>query len=389
MGYYARVTVTVTLVLLVLGAAWTVRNILVLVIIAAVLAVGLDPAVRRLQRWGLSRGWAVTIIFLAAIGFVVLFAMLVVPPLVREVKQLAADIPDYVRRLQSRSGWFADLQRKYHLSTRLKDLTAKLPTLASASLGTILGITKSVGSLIFNFLTIGILSIYFLLSLPKTERMAQALFVGEHRDRNRQILEESLARIGGYVSGNILISIVAGVAAFVALAIIGVPFAAALALWVAIADLIPSVGATLGALAAVIVAAFSGWGTVIATTVYFIAYQQIENYVIAPRVMAKAIDLSPAVVIVSVLIGGSLEGFAGALLALPLAAAVKVVIRDVWLADRLRAAPPDLGPMPPDLGPTPPDVGPTPADLGPTPGQAGPGPPHAGPSPAPVTAGGG
>jgi predicted PurR-regulated permease PerM len=398
MGYFARVTLTVVAVLLVLGAAWSVRNILVLVLIAAVLAVGLDPAVRRLQRWGVSRGWGVTIILLASVGFLVLFAMLVVPPLVREVRELAADIPDYVRRLQNKSGWFADLQRKYHLSTKLQDLTAKLPTLASASLGTILGITKSVGALVFNSLTIAILTIYFLLSLPKTERMAEAMFSGEHRERNIGILEESLQRIGGYVSGNILISIIAGVAAFIALALIGVPFAAALALWVAIADLIPSVGATLGALAAVIVAAFSGWGPVIATTIYFIVYQQVENYVIAPRVMTKAIDLSPAVVIVSVLIGGSLVGFAGALLALPIAAAIKVVIRDVWLVDRLGRTAPDLGPLPPDggpsppapgppaTGPPPPATGPPPPATGPSPTAAGPVPPA--PGPTPVTAAG-
>jgi predicted PurR-regulated permease PerM len=104
---------------------------------------------------------------------------------------------------------------------------------------------------------------------------------------------------------------------------------------VAIADLIPSVGATLGALAAVIVAAFSSLGDAIATTIYFITYQQVENYVIVPRVMRQAVDLSPAAVIVSVLIGGSLEGFAGALLALPIAAAAKVVVREVWLRERM------------------------------------------------------
>ena len=112
------------------------------------------------------------------------------------------------------------------------------------------------------------------------------------------------------------------------------PFAAALAMWVAVADLIPTVGATLGAVAAVIVAAFSGWVPAIATTAYFVVYQQVENYLIVPRVMKKAVDLSPAAVIVSVLVGGSLAGFAGALLALPAAAAAKVVIHEVWLGPR-------------------------------------------------------
>jgi predicted PurR-regulated permease PerM len=335
MGHYARATLTVVLVLAVLMAAWRVRNILLLVVIAAVLAIGLDPAVRRLQRLKIPRGWAVLIIILATIGFIALFGALVIPPLVREVKQLASDIPGYVTRLSKRSGFFADLERKYHISERLKDVTSKLPSVASSSLRTILGFTKSIASIIFNMLTIGILTIYFLSSLPRTEKIAERLFTGPHKDRNVAILTESLQRIGGYVSGNIAVSIIAGIAAFVALRIIGVPFAAALALWVAIADLIPSVGATLGALAAVIVAAFSSLGDAIATVIYFIAYQQVENYVIVPRVMRHAVDLSPAAVIVSVLIGGSLEGFAGALLALPIAAAAKVVIREVWLRERL------------------------------------------------------
>ena len=210
-----------------------------------------------------------------------------------------------------------------------------LPSLASASFSTVLGITRSVGSIIFNLLTVFILTVYFLLSLPRTERLTEALFVGPNRERDVRVFQQSVERIGGYVSGNIGVSIIAGIASFIALVLIGVPFAAALAMWVAIADLIPTVGATLGALAAVIVAAFAGWGQVIITVIYFVVYQQVENYVIVPRVMKKAVDLSPAMVIVSVLIGGSLAGFAGALLALPVAAALKVVIQDIWMAGRI------------------------------------------------------
>jgi predicted PurR-regulated permease PerM len=337
MNHYAKATVTIVVVLAILLAAWSVRNILTLVVVAAILAVGLDPAVRRLQRFKLSRGWAVTIIFLATIGFIALFAWLVVPPLVREVKQLASSIPGYIDRLRKSNGSLGEFARKYDLSAKLKELTAKLPSVASASLGKILGITKSVASVIFNLLTIAILTIYFLMALPRGEQLAEAMFSGPHRRRNVEIFEESLHRIGGYVSGNIGISIIAGLAAYPALKIIGVPYAEALALWVAIADLIPSVGATLGALAAVLIAAFVSWGAAVATFAYFIVYQQVENYLIAPRVMKKAVDLSPAAVIVSVLVGGSLAGFAGALLALPIAAAAKVVITEVWLRNRLDA----------------------------------------------------
>ncbi len=336
MSHYAKVTFTVVAVLVGLAAAWAVRGILLLVLVALVLAVGLDPAVRRLERWKISRGWAVLIIFVGVVGFLVLFGFLVFPPMIREVKELAARIPDYIDRLKNDSGFFGDLERKYHLSTRLRELTSKLPSLASSSFSTILGITKSIGSVIFSTLTIAILTVYFLLALPKGHRLAVQLLTREHRERDRKVLEEALERVGGYVSGNIFISIIAGVMAYVALRVIGVPFAGALAMWVAITDLIPTVGATLGALVVVIVAGFSGVGDLIATLIYFVVYQQVENYVIAPRVMKKAVDLSPAAVIISVLIGGSLAGFAGALLALPIAATAKVVIKDLFLEERLQ-----------------------------------------------------
>lgn len=336
MSHYAKATLTVVLVLAALAAAWTVRNILLLVLVAAVLAIGLDPAARRFERLGLSRGWAVGTIFLAAVGFLVLFGFLVIPPLVDEVEQLAGDIPGYIDRLRNSSGFIGDLENRYDLSTRLRELTQRLPELASSSFGTILGITKSVASVIFNLLTIAILTVYFLMSFAHSERMLVAVATRRtHVKEDARTLDEALQRIGGYVSGNIIVSIIAGVASFIFLRILGVPFAAALAMWIAVADLIPTVGATLGAIPAVLVAFLSSTADGIVTLVYFIAYQQAENYLIVPRVMKKTVDLSPAAVIVSVLIGGSLAGFAGALLALPLAAAAKVVIRDVWLKDRL------------------------------------------------------
>lgn len=336
MSHYAKVTFTVVAVLVAIAAAWAVRSTLLLVLVAAVLAVGLDPPVRRLQRMHISRGWAVTLIFLATVAFLVVFGFLVIPPLVREVRQLAADIPGYVARLKNDQGWIGDLENKYHLSTKLKEITDRLPSLASQSLGKILGITASVASVIFNLLTISILTIYFLMSLPQGRRTIEGTFRGEHRARNVMVFEEAIQRIGGYVSGNIATSIIAGVTSYVFLRILGVPFAAALGMWVGIADLIPTVGATLGALAAVAVAFLGGSvADGIATIIYFVIYQQVENYVIVPRVMKKAVDLSPAAVIVSVLIGGSLAGFAGALLALPLAAAAKVVLRQVWFQPML------------------------------------------------------
>lgn len=336
-SYWIRTTVAVVLTYFVLRQAVIVRDVLILILIAAVLAVGLDPAVRRLERWRIGRGLAVAIIFLAAIAFVGLFLALVVPPLVEEVQGLAADIPDYVERLSKQQGWLGDFVRDRDLAEELKKLTERLPALASASFGTILGFTRGVASAIFNTLTIAILTVYFLLAMPRIRTTSVLLFAPHRRERAGRVLGEALRRIGGYVSGNLITSAVAGVSALVLLWILGVPFAGALAMWVAITDLIPAVGATLGAIAAVTVAFFSSTGDGVASLIYFIAYQQLENYLIVPRVMKEAVDLSPAAVVVSTLIGGSLAGFAGVLLALPVAAAIKVIVNDVWMRGRVAA----------------------------------------------------
>ena len=327
MAYWARVTLTVVAVIALVAAAWSVRNILLLVLVAAVLAVGLDPQVRWLQRRRISRAWAVTIIGLLGVGFLALFAWLVIPQAIRQAHDLASDFPGYLDRLRTSTGTLGTLEAKYHLSDRLQEASSDLPDLA---IGKIPSITAGAGSAIANTLTIAVLTVYFSLGLERGHAAARGIVAGEHRDRNVRILDESLDRIGGYVSGNIFISIIAGTLAFIVLRILGVPFAAALAVWVAIADLIPGIGAMLGASVCVIVALFSSIGDAIAVATYFIVYQRFENYVILPRVMTKAIDLSAPTVIVTLLIGSSLAGLAGALIALPIAAALKVVIRELW-----------------------------------------------------------
>ena len=325
MGYWARVTLTVAAILALLLTAWTVRSILLLVLVATVLAVGLDPQVRWFQRRGASRAWANA----ALIGCLALFAWLVIPQAVHQTQELARDFPTYLDRLRTSTGTLGTLEAKYHLSQRLQQASSRLPDLA---IGKIPSITAGAGSVIANTLTVGVLASYFLLRLERGRAAAKMIVAGEHSVRNIRILDESVERIGGYVSGNIFISIIAGTLAFIVLEILGVPFAAALAVWVAIADLIPGVGAMIGAVVCVIVALFSSVGDGIAVAVYFVVYQRIENYAILPRVMTKAIDLSAPTVIITLLIGSSLAGLAGALIALPIAAALKVVVRELWPA---------------------------------------------------------
>ena len=182
---------------------------------------------------------------------------------------------------------------------------------------------------IFNTITVLVLTIYFSLSFTKIREGSLRLIPKSKRERVQGIMDPVLVKIGGYIAGNAVVSVIAGIVSFAFLAIVGVPFPVALALWVAIADLIPLVGATLGAVPAVIVAFFDSPGTGIAALAFFVVYQQVENYFVAPRVMTKAVDLSPAAVLLAALTGAALLGVVGVLMAIPAAAAIKLISNEI------------------------------------------------------------
>jgi predicted PurR-regulated permease PerM len=340
MSYWVRWALTLAAVSAVLAALWSVFNIVVLVLMAAVLAIGLDPAVRRIERLGKSRGRAVTLIFLGVVAIVVLFAWLVIPPLVRQIGELADDIPLYVQDLSRRDDAIGRYFQQQDLAERLRDFIADLPARISESFGTIVGVAGRVTSTIFNVLTVGILTIYFMLSLPRMRRTAAVAFEPSARERAETVMDEAISRIGGYVAGILTTALIAGTSALLFFTIlnlfdVGVPFAFPLAIFAALMGLIPAVGAYIGAAPAVIVGFFTSGITGVLILVYFIVYQQVENYAIQPRIMKNAVNLSPAAVIISTLVFGSLGGFAGALLALPAAATIKVVIVEVFLRGRV------------------------------------------------------
>jgi predicted PurR-regulated permease PerM len=335
-AHYVRATLGVALVAGALAAAWVARQVLILVLISLVLAIGFDPGVHWVtRRLKVRRGLAVAVILFSAVAVLGIFLALVIPPIVNEVQDLARDLPRYTEKLKSSRGPLGDLQKRFDLAKRLEDLSRDLPRLASSSFGTILSFGRSVAGGVFSFLTIVVLTTYFMGSMPRLKDGVASLFPVQDRSRYRELLEEATDKIGGYVSGQATVSAIAGVTSFIAFLVIGVPFPAALALLVAITGLIPSVGALIGAVISTAVAAFAGSGPALLTLIYMVIYQQVENYLISPRIMKKAVDLSPAAVIVSVLIGGALLGFVGVLLALPLAASAKVVVRDLWLGPRI------------------------------------------------------
>jgi predicted PurR-regulated permease PerM len=326
-----RITLTVAGVGLLLYGLYLIRSILVLVLVAAFLAVALDPVVRALGRLRLKRSRAVLVVLLGTLLFVAAFVASVTPPLVKQTERLATQIPKFAEDLSTHSKRFQELEKRYDISMRLRSAVSNVPSIAGKSLGGALGVARSVGRAVFSVLTVMILTIYFLIDLPNLIAGAARLFPASRRDRLQHNAQIVFDRISGYMIGNIGVSIVAGVTSGIALALLGVPYALPLAMWVAIADLIPMVGAMLGAVPAVIVAFFSGAWTGIGTVAFFAVYQQVENYVVSPRVMKRAVDISPAAVVLAALIGGTLLGFVGALLAIPLAASIKVLTQEIWL----------------------------------------------------------
>jgi predicted PurR-regulated permease PerM len=326
-----RIVFAVVAALLLVFAAWRVRSVLVLVLVAGFLAVGLDPAVRGLERFGLSRGLAVGLLFIGILLFLGGFLFAVIPPLVEQVTSFSTHLPKYVQDLSHTNPRVERFITENDIPDKLRAATNNAPKIIGGSVATLIGVAGSVIGSVFKIVTVLVLTLYFLMSLSQIRAGSLRLVPRTKRERATVLLDPMLEKVGGYVAGNLAISLIAGTMAFIFLALVHVPFPVALALWVAIADLIPLVGATLGAIPAVIVAFVGSIPLGLATVAYFIVYQQTENYLIAPRVMTRAVDLSPAAVLLAALIGASLLGFVGALMAIPAAASVKLVMQEIVL----------------------------------------------------------
>lgn len=311
---------------------YTVRKILVLVLIALFVAVSLDPAVRWMVRKGLRRSWAVSIVILVLIALFGLFVWSIVPPVVDQSGTLLKNLPNYVQTWSDKSKAIKEVTDRYNLTDRLTSLAGELPgKVANGALGFVQALFGTVAA----GLTVLVLSIYFMADMPRLQRGIVRLFPVAHRKHGAHIVTVVVDKVGGYMIGNIVISLIAGVAAFICLQAVGVPYAVPLAVTVAITDLIPMIGATLGAVIGVGVSLLTVgiWPRSIIVLIFFIAYQQFENYVIQPRVMRNAVDLSAVAVLVVALIGGAVLGLVGALMAIPIAAAVKVVLTPMVPAD--------------------------------------------------------
>ncbi|WP_371780318.1 AI-2E family transporter [Streptosporangium subroseum] len=312
----------------------TSRSVIVLIVVAMFLAVGLNPAVEALQRRRMARRGAISIVFGAVILFFVLFGLAIVPPVTQEAAAFVSAVPGYTKELLA-NPTLKGLDSDYQILTRAGDYITS-GGLAQTVAGGLLGAGAVVFNAFFSGVTLLVLTLYFLGSLPSIKDYLFKLVPSSRRERSRALGDEILDGIGGYVAGNLLISVIAGVVTWVFLSVLGVEYALALALIVAVTDLIPLVGATIGAALVTLVALLQSGTLGIACAIFFLVYQQVENYLIYPRVMKRSVDVAPAVTVIAALFGGALMGIVGALLAIPVAAAIALLIREVVIPRQAR-----------------------------------------------------
>jgi predicted PurR-regulated permease PerM len=327
---------------LALWVVYVARQVLTWVLISAFLALAMNPAVEWLTAHrGISRrGAAAGVIYLATLAVLVGIGFLLIPPVVNQVTGFADAVPGYVNDLTKGRGPLGFLQTKYHVVDRVREaLTGNGggATKIVGGAGTVLSITKGILSTIVAIVTIAFLTFFMLLEGPAWLERVYALMPADQEQRWRAVGSRIAQTVSGYVTGNLLISVIAGTTAGIVLFALGVPFALALGLVVAILDLIPLAGATLGGiLIAAVALVTQGLTAAIIVAVFVIVYQQLENHLLQPLVYGRTVQLSPLVVLIAVLIGAAVAGVVGALIAIPVAGTLQVVIVD-WLDQRRQA----------------------------------------------------
>jgi predicted PurR-regulated permease PerM len=345
-----RAVITIIGLVVVVAAAlwllWLSKRIITWVLIAMFLAVALNPAVDAFQRWlRLRRVPAISLTFLIGLMIASGVGLLLVPPLIDAGQQLADDAPGYVDRLAETS-LVQDLDRQFDIVDRLREFVNELPDRLGGA-GTAVDVAQTLLSGLVGGLTVLVLTFLFLIYGRALRDQGVEVLPERHRARVMDVLDRMYKSVGGYVAGNLVVSIIAGVAAYIALSILDIPAAAALAFWVGIADLVPLVGATVGAIPATAVAFFSGWPTGVAVAAFFLIYQQVENHFVQPLVMRRTTSLNPLLVLIAVLLGAQLLGIFGALIAIPVGSMIKIVVQDWWAHRTPRAEPAGPAPLPP------------------------------------------
>lgn len=328
------IAATIGMVLATLAAVFLlsrITRVLVWLTVAGFLAVVFTPLVGVVQRrLRLPRGVAVAVVVVG--GFAVLsgIGVLLVRPIVSEIGQLADQLPGYVDQVRTGRGPLGSLVDRYNLAQYVQDNQARLEKMVSGFGSSALGAVQAAGSAVVGTIAILVLAVLLTLQGPHLVDGALAVLPDRHRGRARRVAADCARAVTGYVTGQLLIATIAASVAFVVLTLLGVPFAAILALVVGLTDLIPLVGATIGAVLSVAVAFTQGLVPGLVVLGYFVVYQLLENHLLQPVIQSRTVDLSALAVLVAVLVGVELAGILGALLAIPAAGILKVLARDLW-----------------------------------------------------------
>jgi predicted PurR-regulated permease PerM len=347
---------------------YRIRDIMLLLVVAGFVAVLLNPIVVQVQRRLFPRrGVAVGIVTLLAVLVFIGLAVAFGYPLVNGITHLADQLPTYVANADHGKGWIGHLVRKYHVQAWVQKNAPKLVSYGQSLSKPALTIAGGALSLVVELATLFILVLLLLLEAPKLRRGITGQMTPGRAAEVTRVASDVNRAVTGYMLGNLLTSLIAGVVTFVALLVLGVPFPFLWGLWVALVDFLPMVGGALAGIPTVLFAFGHSITAGISTAVVFLVYTQIENHILNPVIMSKTVRISPLLVLISVLVGASLGslvdgifgGFVAALLSIPAAGAMQVLVLEVW---RLTAAPPPPpappGParLPGELFPVPPDT---------------------------------
>lgn len=307
-----------------------IGSVLVLVLVAMFLAAGLNPAVEFFERRGLTRSYAVLVVITVALFALALFVIAIVPVITDQITSITKNAPDWLDLLQ-RNRRVQDLDNQYAVIDKVKAYVAD-GNFVSGLFGGVLGVGLKVLSVLLNSLIVIVMTLYFLSSLETTKTALYRLAPASRRPRVAKLGDQIIRSVGGYVSGAFIVAMCAGITSLIFLFIVGLSqYAVALAFVVALLDVIPMIGATIGAVIVSAIGFAEDPKIGIACVIFYLIYQQVENYLIYPRVMSKSVDIPGVVTVIAALIGATLLGVIGALLAIPTAAAILMLTREVFV----------------------------------------------------------
>jgi predicted PurR-regulated permease PerM len=313
--------------------------VITLLVVALFISLALNPLVEAMVRRDVRRPLAVATVFAGLVAVFVSLGLIVVPPVVQQAGLLADSAPRYLESLLN-NRVIRDLDTHYQVADKLQaELQSRVTdgNFMSNVFGGVLGAGKAVLSGFFSFFTVLVLTLYFLSSLPRVKQAAYGMVPASRRLRVTSLSEEIMRRVGSYAIGQVAVAAINATASWIMMTIVGIPYAAVLAVAVGFLGLLPMVGATLGAALVCTVALFDEPRKAVIALVYYVVYQQIENYVVAPRIMQRTVSVPGAVTVVAALAGAALLGILGALLAIPVAAGLLLLYEEVLVPRQRRA----------------------------------------------------